>query len=400
MYRAGQFFNTMKNVFSILEALPRTSFPESGEGWINMATLGTSLRENGIDFRAKGYERLSDYLESTKAFDFYYDKSGDIPVKYVREKKATAQPTGKTSRPRGAALLAWAHIQLPAKIQELADLALPEFWGSKLCFLVNYLKYTFTKLMRENKIMYSADGQYAAFNTGLVSRLYLPIYALFKKSTLDYVDQEWFLVKFTVEGTGVAGKTLSRLFDPLPERAKYINAVSDVIYDTRKRLSVDYEHILVDRVDRLPIAMIEENCPAGFDIIRLDTASVSEREQAYADLKEAIRADQKCFRQLRKRLDEAIDLALVKTQWNYKTALPCYYPPEDKVTLLLPLSLVDEEHVDNALVVNKSTATGNYQAETVLSLTMAYMDARLVARPDSYWLTNATEENTLPEEEN
>lgn len=390
----------MNKITAILEALPRTSFPVSGEGWINMATLGTALRENGIDFRTKGYERLSDYLESTKAFDFFYDKSGDIPVKYVREKKSSAPANAKAARPRGAALFAWAHIQLPVKIQELADLALPEFWGSKLCFLVNYLKYTFTKLMRENKILYSADGQYAAFNTGLVSRLYLPIYALFKKNTLDYVDQEWFLVKFTIEGTGVAGKTLSRLFDPLPAPAQYIHAVSDVIYDTRKRLAVDYEHILVDRVDRLPMALIEENCPAGFDALRLVTTSVSERESAYADLKVAIRADQRCFRQLRKRLDEAIDLALVKTQWNYKTALPCYYPPEDKVTLLLPLSLVDEEHIDNALVVSKSTETGNYQAETVLSLTMAYMDARLVARPDSYWLTNTTEESNLPEEDN
>lgn len=391
----------MFKLFSICETMARIAFAESGEGWINMAALGASLRENGIDFRAKGYERLSDYLESTKAFDFYYDKSGDIPVKYVREKSISAPANVKTTRPRGAALFAWAHIQLPAKIQELAELALSEFWGPKHCYLVNYLKYTFTKLMRENKIMYSSDGQYAAFNTGLVSRLYLPIYALFKKNTLDYVDQEWFLVKFTVDGSGVAGKTLSRMFDPLPEQANYISEISDVCYDTTKRLSVDYEHILVDRVERLPVTLIEENCPAGFDGLRLDTASLAEREKAYADLREAIRSDQRCFRQLRKRLDEAIDLALVKTRWNYKTALPCYYPPEDKITLLLPLSLVDEEHVDNALVISKSAETGNYQAETVLSLSMAYMDARLVARPDSYWLSNVTDaETSLPEEEN
>ncbi len=380
--------------------MPRTSFPEVGEGWINMAVLGAALRENGIDFKAKGYERLSDFLDSTRRFEFYYDKSADVPVKYVRPKKTSATSDAKTSRPRANNLLLWAHIQLPAKIKELAELALPEFWGPRYCYLVNYLKYTFAKLMCEKKIMYSSDGEFAAMNTGLVNRLYLPIYALFKKNTLDYVDQEWFLVKFTVEGSGFAGKTLSRLFDPLPQCARYIREVSDVVFDTNKRLSVDYEHIIVDRVDRLPVTMIEENCPAGFDILRLDASSVAERENAYADLKEAIIADQKCFRQLRKRLDEAIDLALSKTQWNYKTALPCYYPPEDKVTFLLPLSLVDEERVDNALVVSKSSETGNYQAETILSLSMAYMDARLIARPDSYWLSNAnSEETALPEDE-
>lgn len=390
----------MNKINQLLEALPRTSFPEVGEGWINMANLGSALRDNGIDFRAKGYERLGDYLESTRQFEFYYDKTGDIPVKYVREKKA-GPTNAKVPSSLRFALMTWAHIQLPAKIHELADLALPEFWGPKLCYLVNYLKYTFTKLMKEGKILYSSDGQYAAFNTGLVNRLYLPIYALFKKNTLDYVDQEWFLFKFTVEGCGVAGKTLSRLFDPLPERAQYIQHVSDVLYDTNKRLSVDYEHILIDRVDRMPVELIEENCPVGFDVLRLDVASVIERENAYADLRKAIIADQRCFRQLRKRLDEAIDLALIKTQWNYKTALPSYYPPKDKVTLLLPLSLVDEERVDNALVVSKSSETGNYQAETILSLTMAYMDARLVARPDSYWLSNGTtEETTLSDDEN
>lgn len=390
----------MRKIFDLLEALPRTSFSEAGEGWINMANLGTALRDNGIDFRAKGYERLGDYLESTRQFEFYYDKTGDIPVKYVREKKVSPSGTKMTGAFRFA-LMTWAHIQIPAKIKELAELALPEFWGPRLCYLVNYLKYTFAKLMKEGKILYSPDGQYAAFNTGLVNRLYLPIYALFKKNTLDYVDQEWFLVKFTVEGSGVAGKTLSRLFDPLPERAQYIRHVSDVLYDTSKRMSVDYEHIIIDRIDRMPAELIEENCPAGFDVLRLDAASVVERENAFADLRKAIIADQRCFRQLRKRLDEAIDLALVKTQWNYKTALPSYYPPEDKVTLLLPLSLVDEERVDNALVVSKSSETGNYQAETILSLTMAYMDARLVARPDSYWLSNvSSEETTLPDEEN
>lgn len=41
---------------------------------------------------------------------------------------------------------------------------------------------------------------------------------------------------------------------------------------------------------------------------------------------------------------------------------------------------------DVALVVSKQPS-GNYQGETIFSLDMAYLDSRLITRPDSDWLT-------------
>ncbi|MDR2006776.1 MAG: DUF3825 domain-containing protein [Acidaminococcales bacterium] len=55
------------------------------------------------------------------------------------------------------------------------------------------------------------------------------------------------------------------------------------------------------------------------------------------------------------------------------------------MSLLLPLSLTDDDVVDLALVTEKATA-GNYLGHTILLLDWAYGNARLITRPDSDWL--------------
>ena len=74
-----------------------------------------------------------------------------------------------------------------------------------------------------------------------------------------------------------------------------------------------------------------------------------------------------------------------RVEWNFKTAIPMYFPTENIMSLLLPLSIMDDEKVDAALVVEK-TKSGNYLGHTILTLEMAYSNARLVSRPDSDWL--------------
>ena len=62
-----------------------------------------------------------------------------------------------------------------------------------------------------------------------------------------------------------------------------------------------------------------------------------------------------------------------------------YYPTRNKGSLLLPLSLVDPDRVDLALVVERQVS-GAYQGQTILPLNLAYSNSRLVTRPDSDWL--------------
>jgi hypothetical protein len=275
-------------------------------------------------------------------------------------------------------------------IKKLKDLALEERWYYKdqnpdfpYPILVNYLHYTFYRLTKEKgKILY-ADN-FAAINTGLVDRRYEPIYALFIKN--DNRLQPWKLFDFCIAGEGSAGKNLVRYFTNKPERAHYFANVSDMLYETRSaEPEMDIKHIIIDNVSRLPFNFISENKPKDFELKNPEILSVQNRIEYFQNLASAIESDKKAYRNITNRFKDALELAIKRVEWNFKTAIPMYYPTFNKMSLLLPLALVDDEIVDIALVVEKQSS-GNYIGHTILPLSWAYGNARLVARPDSDWL--------------
>lgn len=54
--------------------------------------------------------------------------------------------------------------------------------------------------------------------------------------------------------------------------------------------------------------------------------------------------------------------------------------------LLLPLNLTDDNNADVALVIDKDKQRNIYRATTILTMDLAYIDARLITRPDREWL--------------
>jgi len=69
---------------------------------------------------------------------------------------------------------------------------------------------------------------------------------------------------------------------------------------------------------------------------------------------------------------------------NYKVAIPHWY--NSKIQLLLPLNLMSDTEADLALVADKDKDRKIYRIKTALSMNMAYIDARLICRPDRDWL--------------
>ena len=72
------------------------------------------------------------------------------------------------------------------------------------------------------------------------------------------------------------------------------------------------------------------------------------------------------------------------------------------MSLLLPLDLTEDENPDVALVV-ELTESGAYIGQTILTMRMAYNNARLISRPDSDWLNTSlklsdSEESSLVQE--
>lgn len=404
------------------------------EGWVNLAGIGEALKGNGIDVKLLGFQKILPFLEQfPELLELKHEPtaSGKAWVAYARlrenerregdgkAEKAAAKPyaprqgmseyrTPESKFPsKDSWLFHWSRIP-NLKIKELAEKALAEKWyygaanaadAENYPILKNYLAYTFKRLVFEDKILYGdvADAahvgeEYAAFNTGLVDQKYEYIYALFKKNTMS-PQPYWYLLDFVVAGEQ-SGKTLARLFYPLPKRADYFeNQFRNMVYDTSTQLLCDYTHIIVERIGRFPLRFLQENCPPNMleiDGVKLEEvyprhAKDSERKHYFEQLGERIRNTPMVLNNLKNRLEAAIHLTLKRVEWNYKTAIPVYFPTRNLCSLLLPLCLSEEGQVDLALVV-EPLQSGAYQGQTVLPLDLAYNNSRLLTRPDSDWL--------------
>ena len=235
-----------------------------------------------------------------------------------------------------------------AELVTLAEQAEAEDWryhsatGTQtLPVLANYLKYTYKRVCEENKIAVSEDGQFACFNTGLVTAGQEPLFASFKRNR-NVGQQPWVL-----GGWFRKGRSELNLFAELPEIADYFDDPSCLVLDIRKEFRVNIEHIIEDNRERFP--------------------------EPYRSMSQY---------QLQNFLNGAVTAAREKVRRNYKAAIPQYY--NGKVQLLLPLCLSDPRTADLALVVEKHEHF--YRASTCLPLDWAYNNARQLARLDGHWL--------------
>lgn len=236
----------------------------------------------------------------------------------------------------------------------LAQMAQPENWTFKKIkesdpyrILRNYIIFTYNRLDEENKILLSQNGNYRCMNTGLLTVYNQEIIALFAKSDLQGVFP-WYLVGFFKEND----KRIS-LFSELPQIANYYADATELIYDNTLELTLQKEHIIDDNIQRF------------IDI-------------GYTD-KELISSV----------LDSAKNILEKKLKRNFKLALPFYYhnteTGKNKIQLLAPLYLPGG-NVRLALVINKVQSNKTYyEGITVIPVEWAYMNARLIAKPDEEW---------------
>lgn len=392
--------NEIEMISKVMATVNATEI-EGHEGkFVNLASLGNAMKEADINVG-----KLVPFFQRHKEdFEVAFILVKGLQVAYVR--RVTKVTPVKAPRPRpvgkGAAdiikadyipLEKWAYFSnINEQLQKLANMAQPEVWEyqnglpkfPKFPILYNYLRYTFCRLQHQKKVVTSVDGNYAAFNTGLADSRFEPIIALFKKNRPDS-PSEWILMDFVIEGENL-GKLITKEFDKKIEHATYLDKTEELIYDERLGAPVvDREHVLIERMDRLPEAFLQQCAPRKFQIKPLDGMNKNERESYLNELREAVRNDSVAYRNMMYRLDNAIDLAMKRIRWSCSTAVPMFFPKENRMCLLLPLCLVDEYHVDVALVVSR-TKTNKYEASTILPLDWAYTDARVVNRPAGDWL--------------
>jgi cold shock CspA family protein len=341
-------------------------------------------------------------LEEGEMVSFEVRRVGDKPQAHYIRRVNQVSGQARIHKTSHRQLMDWAYLgYIPATINRLKELALAERWTFQNKaddpehphpILFSYLTNTFGRLALEEKIIIKENPSIAAFNTGLVDRRYEPIYALFTTSGRDS-RTPWKLEDFCVAGEGRVGQQLVRYFNPLPPPAHYFDTPSDLFYDVRAgKPELSWRHIIIENIDRFPKKFLEDNCPPRFQL--RDTFEMSDEEyNRYSDeLGRAVEDDNRTYRSIMNRFKDALDLSIKRASWNFKTAIPQYYPRVKALTLLLPICLVSDDQVDMALSVEK-TPSGNYLGHTILLLDWAYKNARLVCRPDSDWLVpdNITE---------
>lgn len=241
--------------------------------------------------------------------------------------------------------------EMDKKLDILASLAETEDWDYQLTqttqnkpVLFNYLQYTYQRLAQEEKVEVSIDGQWLTFNTGLVTNNQEPIFLLCEKSSHPTPRAPFYFKSWKRKGEYEMQK-----FQTLPDMAHYFDDPSLLVFDCRKELVANIEHIIADNKERFPEPF--NNMP-DFTLQTL--------------------------------LKGAIDNAIERVRRNYKTAIPHYY--KNKVQLLLPLCLSKPGIADLAIVVEYMKTSNAYRAATCLTLDMAYNNARQLARPDRDWL--------------
>lgn len=261
--------------------------------------------------------------------------------------------------------------------------------------LGNYLRYVFYKLWLDNCICYSADEQLAAFNTGLVNNQYDFIYAVFERIPPVY-GKMWNLKGFCIAGEQGLGKELLRQFNPVPRPARFFTHTGELIYEINYDLPlsaqlpyVDYSHIIHDNLDRFPLSFLRSAC-FGYQKIQelLEQVSAAASKPESDELWEKIdlMIDDELFLRIKGQIDRSLHIAMRRVMWNYKTAIPVYFPVRNAISWLLPLALSAGSQADVALVVERFP-NGNMEGHTILDLDMAYTNARLISKPESDWLS-------------
>lgn len=167
---------------------------------------------------------------------------------------------------------------------------------------------------------------------------------LFSENTNPNVSCYWHFYKFIRKGEHEVNK-----FAKLPDMAFFWDDPTKLIYDTRKELVVNLEHIIEDNKERFPAPY---NTMPDYN--------------------------------LRLYLDGCIKSSVERVKRNYKVAIPQYFLTTGTIQLLIPLCLASSKKADLAVVVEDYGTM--YRASTCLTLDMAMNNARLLARPDRDWL--------------
>jgi len=239
------------------------------------------------------------------------------------------------------------------KIRDLSKVAEPEDWyfetstgtydQMNYAGLRQYIHYIFAKHKTENKIVIVDD--YAVINTGLLTINGEDIYMVFiENTTFEKSMCKYSLVNFLKESDrGMPNKL--RLNGVLPNPIDFFFDCPELSYfDTKLEIVMDVDHIYDDNLARLPLIM--QSLDRNTALTLLEGAKIK---------------------------------SIKRIKRNNRLVVPQVY--FGNIQYLMPFEI---NEIIVPIVLEKQDNC--YRANTILTLEMAYSNARLLMKPESSWL--------------
>lgn len=283
-------------------------------------------------------------------------------------------------------------------LDDLANLAKKEKWcyhnsKDKHIILKIYLQYTFYQVLHQNKLVYDEASSFACFNTGLKNAEYEDIYAVLRKNHTPEIKQEYLFEGFSLSAGQGLGKVIIEHFNPLPLKATYIHSANDLVFDATAEIHTDIRHIILDNIDRFPLSFLktmslpfaEEN--KIVNQIEKEKSSFA-RDKLFMKLEKCLEKNEMMFSLVKVSLEASIAKSRRMVAYDYRNALPSFFPTRNVMSLMLPLEFGNKDEVEAVLLIEK-TQSGNYQGQTILTLKQCYVNARLILPLENSFLNPA-----------
>ena len=250
-------------------------------------------------------------------------------------------------------LYSFAYCGTPEGFQRMIDylskIAEPEKWSfdesKPNSILKTYIFKTFEQCNKQNKIIYSDDGEYCASNTGLVTMSGKDIVMFFTKNTNETSSTKWFFKGFKDK----VERDYMDHFSTIPELATYTDDYQQLYFNPNLNIEINTDHILDDHWER-----ISKEVNLSKNIVKT-------------------------------LLQGVVEDAKIKVKRNMRLVVPQFY--NGTIMYLMPVSIPisEEKEVTMALAIGK-TGKNQYRANTIFTKDMAYEKARLLMKPESNWL--------------
>lgn len=290
-------------------------------------------------------------------------------------------------------------VSATAFFKELAEMASPEKWNFSANnpypypVLRGFLEHTYYRLLEEDRAEREADKprtkiidreKQRYFNSGLLDRYFnqIIIEGTLNRRVFEYDGIGRLEIDMLDNLTAKKSNSLFGRFreTELPQVVRYFMRREDVVFDATLDIALNDDHIYVAGLTRGRLPSFVEK----YEKLRNATPNGSGSVDNTAEMDALIGEIQDGFL-------SAIRRAKLMSERNYKLAVPMYYQEADQICFLLPIYLNNKNN-DNlpecalVLSLDKSEDHPHYRGETILTLDMAYQDARQIAKPDIFWL--------------